>query len=67
MARDGKLVYLQALGYQDREKKTLMKPDAIFRFASMTKPITSVAIMMLAEEGQIDLLAPAREAAGRRN
>ena len=61
VARDSKLVYLQALGYQDREKKTLMKPDAIFRIASMTKPITSVAIMMLAEEGQIDLLAPASQ------
>lgn len=55
---DGKLVYFQALGYQDREKKIPMKPDAMFRIFSMTKPITSVAIMMLAEEGKIDLLAP---------
>ena len=58
IARDGKLVYLQALGYQDREKRAPMKPDAIFRIASMTKPITSVAVMMLAEEGKIDLIAP---------
>jgi CubicO group peptidase (beta-lactamase class C family) len=58
VARDGKLVYLQPAGYQDREKHTAMKPDAIFRIASMTKPITSVAVMMLAEEGKIDLLAP---------
>jgi CubicO group peptidase (beta-lactamase class C family) len=58
VAREGKLVYLQALGYQDREKSIPMKPDAIFRIASMTKPITSVAVMMLAEEGKIDLLAP---------
>jgi CubicO group peptidase (beta-lactamase class C family) len=58
VARGGKLVYLQALGYQDREKRVAMKPDAIFRIASMTKPITSVAVMMLAEEGKIDLLAP---------
>lgn len=58
VAREGKLVYLQALGYQDREKSIPMKPDAMFRIASMTKPITSVAIMMLAEEGKIDLLAP---------
>src|SRR5258708_35725063 len=35
-----------------------MKPDAIFRIASMTKPITSIAVMMLAEEGKIDLIAP---------
>ncbi|GAC1624965.1 MAG: serine hydrolase domain-containing protein [Candidatus Acidiferrum sp.] len=58
VAREGKLVYLQALGYQDREKRIPMKPDAIFRIYSMTKPITSVAVMMLAEEGKIDLLAP---------
>src|SRR5882762_4893301 len=58
VTREGKSVYFQALGYQDREKNIPMKPDAIFRIASMTKPITSVAVMMLAEEGKIDLLAP---------
>jgi CubicO group peptidase (beta-lactamase class C family) len=58
VARDGKLVYRQGLGYQDREKHIAMTPDAIFRIASMTKPVTSVAVMMLAEEGKIDLLAP---------
>jgi CubicO group peptidase (beta-lactamase class C family) len=58
VARDGKVVYLQALGYLDREKSIAMKTDAIFRIASMTKPITSVAVMMLAEEGKIDVLAP---------
>jgi CubicO group peptidase (beta-lactamase class C family) len=59
IARNGKLVYRQAVGYQDREKKTPMQPDAIFRIYSMTKPIATVAVMMLAEEGKIDLLAPA--------
>ncbi len=58
VARDGKLVYLQALGFQDREKHVPMKPDAVFRIASMSKPITSVAVMVLAEEGKLDLLAP---------
>jgi len=58
VARDNKIVYIQPVGYQDREKKIAMKPDAIFRIASMSKPITSVAVMMLAEEGKIDLLAP---------
>jgi CubicO group peptidase (beta-lactamase class C family) len=58
VAREGKTIYLQAIGYQDREKNIPMKPNAIFRIASMTKPITSVAVMMLAEEGKIDLLAP---------
>jgi CubicO group peptidase (beta-lactamase class C family) len=57
VAREGKTVYFEALGYQDREKSIPMKPDAIFRIASMTKPITSVAVLMLAEEGKIDLLA----------
>jgi len=58
VARDGKIVYLQAVGYQDREKRIAMKTDAIFRIASMSKPITSVAVMMLVEEGKIDLFAP---------
>jgi len=58
VARGGKLVYLQDVGYQDREKGVPMKAEAIFRIASMSKPITSVAVMMLAEEGKIDLLAP---------
>jgi CubicO group peptidase (beta-lactamase class C family) len=58
IARNGKLVYFQALGFQDREKKVPMKTTAIFRMASMTKPIASVAVMILAEEGKIDLLAP---------
>jgi len=58
IARDGKIVYSQAVGFQDHEKKTPMKTDAIFRIASMSKPITSGAIMMLVEEGRIDLLAP---------
>ena len=58
IARDGKVVYEQAFGFQDREKNLPMKTDTIFRIASMTKPITSVAVMMLAEEGKIDLLAP---------
>jgi CubicO group peptidase (beta-lactamase class C family) len=61
ISRADKPVYLQTLGYQDREKKTAMKPDAIFRLASMTKPIISVAVMMLAEEGKIDILAPAHQ------
>src|ERR1700752_2007455 len=55
---NGKLVYRQAVGYQDREKKIPMKPDAVFRIFSMTKPVATVAVMMLAEEGKIDTLAP---------
>jgi CubicO group peptidase (beta-lactamase class C family) len=61
VARNGKIAYRQAVGYQDRETKTPMKLDAMFRIFSMTKPIASVAVMMLAEEGKIDLLAPASQ------
>jgi len=58
VSRNGKTVYRQAIGYQDRESKIPMKPDTIFRIFSMTKPIATVAVMMLAEEGKIDVMAP---------
>jgi len=49
IARQGKVAFLEAFGYRDREKQAPMTVDAIFRIASMTKPITSVALMMLAD------------------
>src|SRR6266853_827984 len=55
IARNGKVAYFEAFGFQDREKRIAMKNDAIFRIASMTKPITSVALMMLVEEGKIQI------------
>jgi CubicO group peptidase (beta-lactamase class C family) len=58
VARNGKIAYEKAFGYQSREGNVSMKSDAIFRIASMSKPITSVAVMMLVEEGKIDLSAP---------
>src|SRR3954452_1189415 len=58
ISRHGKIAYLRAVGYQDREKRIAMTPDSIFRIASMTKPITTVAAMMLVEEGKLDLAAP---------
>jgi CubicO group peptidase (beta-lactamase class C family) len=58
IARNDKLALFEAIGFQDREKKIAMKKDAIFRLASMTKPIVSVAAMMLVEEGKLDLIAP---------
>ncbi|WP_197231438.1 serine hydrolase [Novipirellula artificiosorum] len=48
MARHGKVVHLEAVGMSDREAKVPMKTNSIFRIVSMTKPITSVAVMMLA-------------------
>ena len=58
IARHGKVAYLQAAGYRDRAKTTPLQADAIFWIASMTKPVTSVAAMMLVEEGKLDLAAP---------
>jgi CubicO group peptidase (beta-lactamase class C family) len=58
LARNGKLAYLQAIGTYDRAGKIPLTPDAIFWIASMTKPVTSVAAMMLVEDGKLDLAAP---------
>src|ERR1700756_4391982 len=49
-----KIAYLQAAGFQDREKKMPMKPGAIFRRPSLPKPVVSVAAMTLVEEGKLD-------------
>jgi len=58
IARNGKIASLDALGFQERRSQTRMKTECIFRIASMSKPITSVAIMILAEEGKLDIGAP---------
>jgi len=58
IARNGTVVYLDSSGYADKERGAVMRPDAIFRIASMSKAITSVAIMMLVEEGRIGLNDP---------
>ncbi len=58
VAREGKIVYYKGLGYDDIDKKTSMKKDAICRIASQTKAITSVAVMILYEEGKILLDEP---------
>ncbi len=56
--RKGKIAYYEAFGYQDREKNIPMARNSIFRLYSMTKPFTSLAVMMLAEEGKIQLPLP---------
>jgi CubicO group peptidase (beta-lactamase class C family) len=58
VARNGKIVYYKGLGYDDIDKKTPIKKDAICRIASQTKAITSVAVMMLYEEGKLLLNDP---------
>lgn len=58
IARDGKVVDVTAVGFQDVATKTPMRTDTLFRIASMTKPVTSVAVMMLYEEGKLLLTDP---------
>lgn len=58
VVRNGKVVYHKAFGYSDVEKQTAMKKDDIFRIASQTKAITSLAAMMLFEEGKFLLDEP---------
>jgi CubicO group peptidase (beta-lactamase class C family) len=56
--RRGKVVHSAVQGYADLERKAPVKDDTIFRIYSMTKPITSVAFMMLVEEGRVALDEP---------
>jgi len=56
--RHGKVAFLKSQGMMDREAGKPMRPDAMFRICSMTKPITSVAVMMLYEEGKFLLDDP---------
>jgi len=58
VARHGKIAYFKSQGSLDREANKAMRNDAIFRICSMTKPITSVAVMMLYEEGRFLLEDP---------
>ena len=58
VARNGKIVYHKAFGMDNPATKTPLKRDAIFRIASQTKAITTVAAMMLFEEGRILLDEP---------
>jgi CubicO group peptidase (beta-lactamase class C family) len=58
IAKDGKLAYLQAVGFQDRAKTTPMKTNSIFWIASMSKPVTSVAAMILVDDGKLEPDAP---------
>jgi CubicO group peptidase (beta-lactamase class C family) len=58
IARHGKIAWYKTLGYRDRDRGDPMKPDAIFRLYSMTKPIVTVAAMMLVEEGRMQITDP---------
>lgn len=58
VARDGEVAHFEACGWRDAENALPMERDTIFRIYSMTKPITSVALMMLYEEGAFQLFEP---------
>lgn len=58
VARKGKLVYSQAFGGQNDAANAPMKADSIFRIYSMTKPLVSTALMMLVEDGRVQLTDP---------
>jgi CubicO group peptidase (beta-lactamase class C family) len=58
VARKGRVVHLEALGVMDLETKKPVTKDTLFRVASMTKPVTGLAIMMMIEEGKVRLSDP---------
>lgn len=58
IARHGEIVHASTYGYADVESDSLLQSDSLFRIFSMTKPITSVAAMMLWEEGKVELTDP---------
>ncbi|MCY4594191.1 MAG: serine hydrolase [Bryobacterales bacterium] len=58
IARSGNVVYHRSFGYRDAEAQAAMSNDVIFRIASMTKPIATVALMMLWENGHFQLRDP---------
>ena len=55
VVKDGKLVYARGFGYADVENKVTVAPDALFRIASVSKPITAVAILKLVEANKLNL------------
>src|SRR5207249_2946676 len=55
VGRDGAIVYARGFGYSDQENKEAVEPDALFRLASVSKPITAVAVLQLVERGKLKL------------
>ncbi len=58
IARKGKIAHFETIGMQDIDNKKPIEPDTIFRIYSMSKPITTVAVMVLYDEGRIQLDDP---------
>src|SRR5581483_5869850 len=58
VGRKNAILSFETVGYLDREKNLPMRKDALFRIASMTKPITAIGIMMLVEERKLSIDDP---------
>src|SRR5438045_7700608 len=58
VARHGKIAHFEATGVTDIDSKKPMTKDAVFRIASMTKPVTGLAVMMMMEEGRLRITDP---------
>src|SRR5262245_22597618 len=58
VARKGQVAHLEAQGLMDIETNKPMSKDAVFRIASMTKPVIGVAVLMMMEEGKVRLSDP---------
>src|SRR4051812_45103024 len=55
VVRDGRLVYAKGFGLADVEARKPVDADALFRIASISKPITAVAVLRLVQDGKLDL------------
>lgn len=64
VAEGGKIVWEEAFGWADREKMIPATPNTMYSLASISKPITATALMMLVEEGKVDLDRPANDYLG---
>ena len=55
VAQEGRLVYARGFGYADAERTERVQPDSLFRIASISKPITAVAVLQLVDQGKLHL------------
>src|SRR5437016_13665515 len=59
VVKDGRLVYAKGYGLADVEANVAVEPESLFRIASVSKPITAVAVLALVRKGKLDLDAKA--------
>ena len=61
VAKDGHILFARGYGYEDRPGEKLVRPDSVFRIASLSKPITAVTVLRLVDEGKLSLDNPVLE------